>query len=178
MVLFGKYPGYSPKAPERQLTIDPPIPETIRPFCAAPRQLRFTEQTYHSADIPFDDVQSSPRKKQRTTRADLDSRWTEAKDLMLLEYQKRNDDMPLTLGSRVRRGSSGDSPFLKNRNGLRAANVEKSESSDADDLWEPEESPYDVPGELVLARDGRKSSDYWPAKLMRYEPPKARGQKA
>lgn len=52
------------------------------------------------------------------------------------------------------------------------------EASDMNESWEPEPSPYEIPGELVLAKEKRSYTQCWPAKLMRYIPPRARGEKA
>lgn len=180
VALFGQYPGSSPKSPARELVIDAPSSGVVRPFCAAPRQLRFTEKTYASVGSRADDVTDSPHKKQRKLRLDYDSRWCHARDLMLKQYQRMNDGLPLTLTLLVRDDSPEFSlhPIRGEDSSRRATTSPLSEPDDADDLWEPPVSPYEIPGELVLARERRSSTQYWPAKLMRYIPPRARGQKA
>lgn len=183
VALFGRYPGSSPKAPVTELVVAVPSPEVIRPFCAAPRQLRFTDATYVSGSQLADDVKGSPRKRQKTMReshTNLDTRWRNARDLMLRHYQRQNDGFPLSISLFVKddspEASSGLSRVAKPV--PRASPTPSVEPSGPDDLWEPTMSPYEVPGELVLAREKRTFTQWWPAKLMRRVPPRRRGEKA
>ena len=178
--LFGQYPGWSSKGVVREIAIASPSFDVIRPFCAAPTQLRFTDRTYAPPAQLGGDADASPRKRQRTSRADLDNRWSHARELMLRHYQRMNEGFPLTLSQWVR-DDSPEATLLpsKLRPTSRQASISLlSELDDTDEFWEAPESPYEIPGELVLAREKRSYTQYWPAKLMRYIPPTARGDKA
>ncbi|KAI0693328.1 hypothetical protein BC835DRAFT_1082750 [Cytidiella melzeri] len=180
VVLFGDYPGSSAKARAKELVVQP-SPLVILPFCSGPRKLRFKVDTYTSTSRATGGPSASPRKKQRTSRADLDRRWYDARDLMLKKYQDMNDGLPLTLSLRIRGDTPEVLPLSTTPRHLvvRQPSISPSgDYSDPEDLWEPEESPYEIPGELVLAKEKRTFTQYWPAKLMSYIPPRKRGENA
>lgn len=185
VALFGRYPSSSPKTPAKELAIATPSLDVIRPFCAAPKQLRFTEATYTHAAQLTDDVNASPRKKQKTSREsrdDLDRRWSNARDLMLKYYQRQNDGFPLSIALFVKDDDESADPSSGTARAVKPAQqaspTPSAELTEASNFWEPPESPYEVPGELVLAREKRAYTQWWPAKLMRYLPPQHRGEKA
>ena len=98
---------------------------------------------------------------------------------MLKKYQDMNDGLPLTLSLHVR----SDSPDVNEIPRLDSARqssiaLSSAHSTAEDSFWEPDESPYEIPGELVLAREKRTFTQYWPAKLMEYIPARRRGEKA
>lgn len=100
---------------------------------------------------------------------------------MLRKYQDMNDGLPLTLTLRVRNDTPDATPQTQSSppRGARQPSISLlSDLSEPDMLWEPSESPYDIPGELVLARERRTFTQYWPAKLMAYIPARNVGEKA
>ncbi|KAI0345095.1 hypothetical protein BDW22DRAFT_1353961 [Trametopsis cervina] len=178
VALYGEYPGSSAKAPVRELVVERSS-NLVRPFCARPHQLRFSQRTYSSASILEQVFNPTPRKKQKTTQADLDRRWNEAKNLMLKRFQDMNDGIPLHVSHFIRDDTPSvvGQPDFEQRNETREPSATPSSGSADIETWAPE-SPYDIPGELVLAKEKRSNTQYWPAKLMRYFPPSKRGAKA
>jgi hypothetical protein len=177
VILFGEHPGSSAKARAKELTITQSS-SVILPFCSGPRQLRFNMTTYASS---VNSLSESPRKRQKTSQTDLDSRWCDARNLMLKKYQDMNDGLPLTLSLHVQDDTpeivalSPSSPQHAAHQSSVAVSTEYDESNEP---WESRESPYEIPGELVLAKEKRAFTQYWPAKLMAYIPPQYRGEKA
>ncbi|KAI0093757.1 hypothetical protein BDY19DRAFT_989301 [Irpex rosettiformis] len=181
VTLFGEYPGFSPKSRQRELNVNS-SPSVILPFCSRPRQLRFSARTYYASSGLGESLHASPRKKQKTSQADLNSRWCDARNLMLKKYQDMNDGLPLTLSLHVRNEipDVNSFPDTSQHHSARQSSIGlfSHQSNFEDIFWEPSESPYEIPGELVLAREKRTFTQYWPAKLMEYIPPQKRGEKA
>lgn len=90
-----------------------------------------------------------------------------------------NDGIPLHVSHFIRDDTPSvvGQPDFEQRNETREPSATPSSGSADIETWAPE-SPYDIPGELVLAKEKRSNTQYWPAKLMRYFPPSKRGAKA
>ncbi|THH01653.1 hypothetical protein EW026_g1088 [Hermanssonia centrifuga] len=119
----------------------------------------------------------SPRKRQKTEQSDLDARWCEARDLLLEAYEEDNDGLPLL----VSHYKSKDRPagVRPRAVGVVIQGGSVSEPEETQAPWEPPgpNELYDLPGELVLAKEKPRSSEYWPAKLIEYIPPQKPTQK-
>lgn len=197
VVLLGDPPGRADAGP-RQLTIPNPSPSNVRSMLQNGR-IRFDDTDYRTARRPS--TQSSPRKKRKT---DIDAAWREARDLMLREEQAQNGGGPSVLPSDAPPSSKGgkrklnafpslDIPPGKGKGkGKGKARRKDSESDvslsdldegDAPESWKhtwraPSANPLlEIPGELVLAREGRARTQYWPAKLLEYLKPKSEKQR-
>lgn len=132
---------------------------------AGPRKLRFDEKTCTARPI-YEHLASSPRKRHKSTPIDIIERWKEARDEMLQAYEDANDGFPLLLS--LYKGSSPSKPATQS-----TARPHRSTTpiESEDDMLFTDPGPsmmWDIPGELVLAKDNRKTSQYWPAKVMRY----------
>jgi len=136
--------------------------------------VRFNEITFRQSNRS-DSTQGSPRKKQKL---DIETRWKEARDRMLKADQEDNDGLPMLLSSYVDDNvlSSGGTTGRKRKD-----KKEKSRQSFSDPeipgsyqrVWRaPSSDPmYEIPGELVLAKEKRKQTYYWPARLLEYIKP-------
>ena len=135
-------------------------------------RIRFHEDNYKVAHFAGN-TPRSPRKKQKM---DLDTRWKAARDMMLQADEEENDGLPSVLSAWV------PSDTFKNSSKARQVEevyVSSHEGSDDEDDWVPPRADplYDLPGELVLAREKRSSREHWPAKLLEYIPPPDRHRK-
>lgn len=97
---------------------------------------------------------------------DVHSRWLDALSLLLRADAEDNDGLPSTLS---RFGSGvifSDVPEVSRDKVHDAIEID-------DEEWQPlvYSGPMEIPGELVLAKEKKASSDYWPAKVMAYFPP-------
>ncbi|EKM55260.1 uncharacterized protein PHACADRAFT_255750, partial [Phanerochaete carnosa HHB-10118-sp] len=171
---FGKHPGWSSrKEPHAALTLPSRAPQFIMPYRSGPTQLRFDEKTFapsgHAASLAL-----SPHKKRRTDEPDLVARWSEARDLLLRAYQDANDGMPLSLSRYI----VDVSPPLQGEYTRETSDISldlgSDEPSGKTGSWRAPSANfmYDIPGELVLAKERKRDTQYWPAKIMKYHPPK------
>lgn len=105
----------------------------------------------------------SPKKRQKTAGYDLLARWKQARKLMLMEDAQDNDGLPRFFMY----DSDEDDSSMDVREDVE------------EDPWIPPlpNFEYDIPGELVLSKDKANSTQYWPAKILEYVPPKHRKQK-
>lgn len=144
------------------------------------------------SDFDSDDLNGSPRKKQKRDRGDLEERWSVAVAEMVqkkAEEEDGSDDLPEvgTLefkyilpsptksakgtskgnqrGKAPRKGESVSEEEPDMDPGLEAIYVDRWSPPDADDT-------LTIPGELILAREGRRQTTYWPARILQYIPPK------
>ena len=170
--LFGNSPASKMSETGVELEIDNPTHLNIRSLAISASTMRFNEHNYGGSSIPARSGLFSPRKRQKTVDHDLDSRWKEAVKLMLRKDTQDNDGFPRFIS-------------------MMDVDMDLDEFLDTDDVqdYEPctDEGPwvppranfeYDIPGELVLARDRVNATQYWPAKILEYIPPKHRKQKA
>lgn len=127
-------------------------------------RIRFHEDNYKI--LPFEsDVSQSPRKKQKL---DLEARWKIARDIMLRADEDDNDGLPSVVSSWI---PSNAHERLHNY-------INDHDESDSEEWEPPRANPmYELPGELVLAREKRSSKEHWPAKLLEYVPPPDRKRK-
>lgn len=173
---FGRHPGWSAKhAPAAALALPSTSPELVRPFRAGPTQLRFDEKTF-APSRPLAELALSPRKRRRTDWHELVARWGEARDLMLKAHQDANDGMPLLLSRYIADVSSP----RRNKHKRGASCVSADLSDDATpSTWKPPPPNfmYDIPGELILAKDRKRDKHCWPAKIMKYHPPRNHKEK-
>lgn len=174
MAPFGKHPGWSSsQGSSHALTLPSRSPEYIVPYRSGPTQLRFDEKTFYLPPTLDGDLDGAFRAQPLAADSDLVGRWSEARDLMLKAHQDAHDGMPLLLsryfadsGPRHQRGPSSISMESS------ASDLEAKKPFRQAHNW-----LYDIPGELVLARERRKDTQYWPAKLMKFLPPTKPGEK-
>lgn len=167
---FGKSPGSADNGVLAHVDVPSPSPEVILPFCSAPRQIRFDEKTYSASTRAFN-LSNSLRKKRKTNEADIHTRWCQARDLMLKAYQDANDGVPLLLSRYVRDSQAEYGMFSISADELSGeSDVELVSSPPVARASSADLSMYDLPGELVLAKERPKDSVYWPAKLMKISP--------
>ncbi|TFY62705.1 hypothetical protein EVJ58_g3701 [Rhodofomes roseus] len=170
--LFGDGPRVLSDTAQGDLTVAFPSPSNILPMVRRGR-IRFTERNYKAADRDTA-VQASPRKRRKL---DIDTRWKEARDLMLQEDEDANEGLPMLLSSHFSKDASFSvkAPSIGGRKAM-----EENVSSDDEDSVRVQEKPWrappcdpslEVPGELVLAKEKKNLTDYWPAKLLEYIPP-------
>ena len=173
--LFGDPPGHMGAAGERRLNVSSPSVSNVRSMVLDGR-LRFNENNYRPSRPDLS--QSSPRKKRRL---DLDEAWKEARDIML-KADREGEGMLQEADSTSSRDVGG---LVKGKG--RASNgsdVEGEKSlfdfdSKSDRPWRaPSVDPLlELPGELVLAKEGKLRTQYWPAKLLEYIKPKRSTQR-
>ncbi|KAJ3552298.1 hypothetical protein NM688_g4221 [Phlebia brevispora] len=165
VTLFGHSPGGHVLNANLVLNVPPEFSKAILSMRTRSRKMRFDERTYlHLTAV--EDFVKSPRKRQKTEQAHLTERWKEARDLMLQAYEEENDGFPLLLSH-----YKGDSPARPLNGSAAVGTIEESEGEDGlENLWgDPGPNPmFEIPGELVLAREKPKYNQYWPAKIMRY----------
>lgn len=143
--------------------------------------LRFDESNF----IPsYDRLQGSPRKRKKRDASEIESRWRIAVENLMQQHDDDNDGLPQageayssfhsTLS--FNKGSSTSSEKAKKGNGEpSSSNLDggKHREDATVDGWDP--LPCDptltIPGELVLSREKKDSSIYWPARIEAYLPP-------
>ncbi|KAI0958061.1 hypothetical protein AcW1_006245 [Taiwanofungus camphoratus] len=178
VTLFGDSPRHSQTDEIADVRIFTPSLSNILPM-AARGILRFNENNYkHSARTSG--MQESPKKK---PRLDFEARWKNARDLMLKTDEEDNDGLPMMLSNYVRNDSS---PSARSDARDWTDGKEGASISDDDNLGEPHgkvwrapscDPMYDIPGELVLAREQKSRKDHWPAQLQAYIKPTNRREK-
>lgn len=149
------------------------------------------------SDFDTNDLHGSPRKKQKRDRSDLEERWSVAVADMVLkkaEEEEGSDELPEvgTLEFKYIPPSPTKSAKGTPKGNQRGKAPRKSESvlerkpdlmdfepgATYVDRWSPPlaDDTLTIPGELILAREGRRQTTYWPARILRYIPPKKRSQ--
>ncbi|KZT09575.1 uncharacterized protein LAESUDRAFT_810577 [Laetiporus sulphureus 93-53] len=167
--LYGESPRRS-----RVVDISSPSPANVQPVALSGLP-RFNEHTYRFSKRPSNTLQS-PRKKRKS---DIETRWKAARDQMVDAEAEANDGLPMLLSGYVERNSSPPSPVRRSPAKkasvveLRASSPLSEEPVSPRKAWRaPSCDPtYDVPGELVLAKEKRGYSDYWPAQILEYIKP-------
>ncbi|KAI0822792.1 hypothetical protein BC628DRAFT_643693 [Trametes gibbosa] len=192
--LLGDPPGH--KELERpQLTIPDPSASVVRTMLHNGR-IRFSDADYRPSRRQS--LLSSPRKKRKV---DVDVAWQNARDLMIRE--NGGDPLgtyPSAQPSHARRRKPNPFPSLdtnfakdkgkgkgrrRRRGGESDESLSLSDDDDPAETWKPERTwrapsanpLLELPGELVLAREGRARTQYWPAKLLEYLKPKSSRQR-
>lgn len=181
--LYGDPPGHLGAAGERRLNVTSPSVSNVRSMTLDGR-LRFNESNYRTSRP--ESTPPSPRKKRRL---DLLEAWQEARDLMIKEDQD-------SATGRLRQYPESTSSYdiASSANGdAKGKGRAKPDGSDAEvelslfDFESARERPWrapsanpllELPGELVLAKEGKLRTQYWPAKLLEYVKPKRPLQKA
>ncbi|EMD38144.1 hypothetical protein CERSUDRAFT_72728 [Gelatoporia subvermispora B] len=140
--------------------------------------IRFNETTSRLSGRPTDTL-ASPRKKHKS---DVVARWGEALNRMLQADEDDNDGLPAMLSAHIEYGG-GSNKGAGAPNGL-PRHDKTQRGTVAPTGWEAtivEEKPwrapsanfaYELPGELVLAKEKRANTDYWPAQLLEYVKPR------
>jgi hypothetical protein len=162
-----------------------PSEKNIRSFTDAEGHERFTPLTFISSRLPGD-VNASPRKRQRRDSSDLVNRWEAAVKLLRTEYEDEDDELPdvaTAYSKAMRNNLKKKVEKVATKRSRRKANSESDSPSDSDgsileDRWSPPpcDDMLSIPGELVLAREGKAGKTYWPARILSYVPPKNRKQ--
>jgi hypothetical protein len=160
------------------------------------QRARFDFPTFVTGTSFFEDLQGSPRKKQKHDRGNQEDRWGAAVAELLQEKEddQGSDAMPEvgTLGfvayvSSAPLSPAKETPRAKGMgkgNAKRVSDpaddfdVEISDFKCDEDRWSPPpaDDSLEIPGELLFARDRQSSAIYWPAKILKYVPPKKRTQ--
>ncbi|KAK0211796.1 hypothetical protein IW262DRAFT_1414498 [Armillaria fumosa] len=167
-----------------RITVEHPCSENVLSLTDSLGRNRFNEPVF-SPPSAFGDLDGSPRKKQKTERGDMRSRWQAALHTMLQEKEEEEDqddnlpDIAFALSVRSTHASASGSPSRWKKQ-ARTSISDTDEAEDLD-LWDvPSADPgLDIPGELVLAREKADLNlSYWPGKVLEYVPPVSRNQKA
>ncbi|KAK0211213.1 hypothetical protein DFS33DRAFT_1298206 [Desarmillaria ectypa] len=167
-----------------RINIEHPCSENVLSLTDSLGRNRFNEPVF-SPPSAIDDMEGPPKKRRKTNRDDMRSRWHDALRLMLREIEEEEDekddlpDIAFALSVRSAHTSAPASPSKMEKQ----AGFSISDTDEVEDLesWEvPGADPeLDIPGELVLAREKADVQlSYWPAKVMEYVPPVSRNQKA
>jgi hypothetical protein len=186
----------------RNIEIHSPCHMNILSLESSMQRVRFDFPTYVTRSSFFEDLEGSPRKKQKHDRGDQEDRWGAAVAELFQEKEddQGSDAMPEigTLGFVAYVSSaplSNSSPAKSAKATPRAKGTGKGNarrvSDSADDLdmeisdfkhdedrWSPPpaDDSLEIPGELLFARDRQSSAIYWPAKILEYVPPRKRTQ--
>jgi hypothetical protein len=164
---------------------------------------RFDTPTFVTpSDFDEGDLQGSPRKKQKRDRGDLEDRWSVAVAEMIqkkTDEEEGSDDLPevgtllfkFTPSAPVSKASPTKSAKGTPKGNRKGKAPRKSESISEDELdmdfelgpihvdrWSPPPADDDltIPGELILARETRHKTTYWPARILQYVLPTKRTQ--
>ncbi|KAK0196588.1 hypothetical protein F5146DRAFT_1012122 [Armillaria mellea] len=167
-----------------RITIEHPCSENVLSLTDSLGRNRFNEPVF-SPPSAIRDLEGSPRKKRKTDRGDMRSRWQAALHKMLQEKEEEEDqddnlpEIAFALSVRSTHASAPVSPSLRKKQ----TKTSTSDTDEAEDLdpWDvPSADPeLDIPGELVLAREKADLNlSYWPGKVLEYVPPVSRNQKA
>lgn len=184
----------------RDVEIQAPSHINILPLEDSVGRARFESPTFITASVLTEGVEGSPRKKQKHDRGSREDRWRVAIGQLLHEKEDDpgSDAMPEvgTLGFAVYVSSGPQtktSPTKGVKGTPRATGTRKrnkNSASDAEDgldvdisgfkseedRWSPPpaDDSLDIPGELLLARETKNATVYWPARIIEYRPPKER----
>lgn len=151
-----------------------PSASTILPMALRGR-VRFNERNYKTEGEDVAEMKS-PRKRRKL---DVDARWTEARDLMLQEDEDANEGLPMLLSTHFSRDASFTVKATTTGHSKAVEEIVLSDD-EGNPLTKPQQKPWkppprdetlEIPGELVLAREKKMYTDYWPAKLLEYIPP-------
>ncbi|KAK0441076.1 hypothetical protein EV421DRAFT_1711910 [Armillaria borealis] len=167
-----------------RITVEHPCSENVLSLTDSLGRNRFNEPVF-SPPSAIGDLEGSPRKKQKTDRGDMRSRWQAALHKMLQEKEEEEDqddnlpEIAFALSVRSTHASAPGSPSRRKKQTWTSI----SDTDEAEDLelWDvPSADPeLDIPGELVLAREKADLNlSYWPGKVLEYVPPVSRNQKA
>lgn len=177
---FGKHPGWSPNEPNAEFCLSSRSPDLILPHRSGPTQLRFSEKTFSASSVTLDSRTFHGRKG-KASESNLVSRWCDARDLMLKAHQDAHDGMPLLLSRYIDDSTSRQRASLKCAKS--SISVDESEGegkaigSGFSYVPRAENVFYDVPGELVLAKERSRDTYYWPGKLMKFIAPTKASEK-
>jgi hypothetical protein len=168
------------------------------------QRARFDFPTYVTASAFTENIEGSPRKKQKHDRGDQKERWRVAVAELLKEKEddQGSDAMPevgtlsfvayvssAPLSNASPTKSVKGTPRAKGtgrRNAKSASDAEDESDIEIldfkreEDRWSPPpaDDSLEIPGELLFARDKQSSAFYWPATILEYVPPKKRTQEA
>ncbi|KAH9931691.1 uncharacterized protein BXZ73DRAFT_101601 [Epithele typhae] len=171
VVLFGNPPGHMGASGERRLNVPSPSVSNVRPM-ALDGRIRFNTNNYRT--VRSDPSQASPRKKRKL---DMEESWREARDRMVQEYERQENG-----GDPHSYYAESSSSGSKGKESTELEEVEQALfdfGSIPERRWRaPSADPLlELPGELVLAKEGKKRTQYWPAKLLEYMKPKKPNQR-
>ncbi|KAI0807816.1 hypothetical protein C8Q74DRAFT_1187467 [Fomes fomentarius] len=175
LTLYGHPPGMDG---DRRLSIPNPSPSNVRSMMLD-GHIRFNDGNYRTSR--GDSVHSSPQKK---PKLDLDAAWREARGLMV-KADEDGDEALLATTSQYADASSATQDKYK-RNGKGKGKAIGSDFDEWNLNWArperrwraPSANPLlEIPGELVLAKEGKTRTQYWPAKLLSYVKPTKPTQK-
>ncbi|RDX56347.1 hypothetical protein OH76DRAFT_1368922 [Lentinus brumalis] len=182
VLLLGEPPGSGSEP--RKLSISTPSASNVRSMMLDGR-VRFNEENYRPSRR--DPIRSSPRKKRKL---DIETAWQEARDLMVKMNEDSDDDL-LTPSTRygTRPSASHKIGGATQEKGKGKAKAVESDFEDEFGLdlslsqtqrrWRAPSADLllEIPGELVLAKEGKTRTQYWPAKLLEYIKPLKQSQR-
>lgn len=151
---------------------------------------RFDHPTFVTpSDFDSDGLYESPRKKQKRDREDLERLWREAVTDMALKKAEEDvndvDELPEVASFAFAYGPTSKGRGKAQRKSESISDEEDMDSDSDSDLepiyverWSPPpaDDTLTIPGELILARESRAKTTYWPAKILQYIPPKKRSE--
>ncbi|KAJ7216975.1 hypothetical protein GGX14DRAFT_517709 [Mycena pura] len=131
-------------------------------------EIRFKHPTYVT-----NSTGASPKKRQKLDKTKLEAQWHDA--LSRLVHDMEENDMPsfVFLASVRHVEPLSLSPQWNQTKGKAKVASEDKLSSDLPWNPPPPDDSLRIPGELILARDTKHSSKYWPAQILNYIPPSA-----
>ncbi|KZT70075.1 hypothetical protein DAEQUDRAFT_756501 [Daedalea quercina L-15889] len=176
VTLLGDGPHLTDIAERDGLIVASPSASNILSMLSHRGKVRFSEENYKTA-IGATAAATSARSPRKRRKLDIDTRWKEARELMLQEDEDANEGLPVLLSSHFSRDASFS---VKAPSASGGKPIEEIILSDDDDLPGPREKRWrppprdlnlEIPGELVLAKEKKMYTEYWPAKLLEYIPP-------
>ncbi|THH31120.1 hypothetical protein EUX98_g3076 [Antrodiella citrinella] len=173
MTLFGRSPlarGDGFDDAKAEVTIDSPSAANVRSMTTTADIMRFNEHNYGGPSSTARSTLFSPKKKQKIAHHDILSRWEDARRLMLKEDQRDQDGLPRFLSFYTPGESEPEDDLAMDLH-------PEAEPDEIPFVPPPPNFEYDIPGELVLSKDKSKSTQFWPAKILEYVPPKNAKQK-
>lgn len=154
---------------------------------------RFTTPTFLSSVEREHEILSSPRKKLKYDRADAEERWRVAVTALVQEREdaEESDSLPevgtleftsvLAAPSPTKSTQGASADNRKGQGNKRKRNgCGEEDDMDLDELkpvakrWSPEpvDDTLQIPGELILAIGKGGETEFWPARILVYLPPK------
>ncbi|KAJ7481118.1 hypothetical protein B0H11DRAFT_2024308 [Mycena galericulata] len=139
--------------------LDAPHAGNIASISTASDEIRFTAPEYVTT------TSESPKKRQKLDRSDLEAQWHAALSAVVKHILKYELPGTMFLSSVSRIKTDVDE--------VEEGVNEEPEPEPSTARWSPPlpDASLSIPGELVLAREKKHSTLYWPAKILEYCPP-------
>ena len=169
-VKFFGAPPSSEEADPHIAEIAAPADNIILSFTTPNNSTRFHSGNYSTMVNKVTDL-FSPRKRQKVSDDTLHAKWQAAFCEILEVDQAANDGFPRMVSFFLAQDSYVSSDEEQSL-------LDNPVAVDDDENWTPPPpGPYEIPGELVLAKESSTRTQFWPAKIIDYIPPSNRAQK-